>query len=656
MSEQAKDYIYDVAQHWRNESLINGRSLFWHEPLWKPAILAQFQEKILADVKQAPAAQIDKMLQDKLGSCNEELAALACELYYIYALFSEDVNRQSKEAQLLQIAQWGNVTLPDDDDMKELSRAFDSGCGYTGPHYHIQRIDEIQCLVQICETLIAMDHDKRQEVFLNPALLEKITSHYHKQGLMIPSILNHLFFPDHFEPIVVPKHKERIALAFRPILPKADNQDYHSIIPTIRQRLKSIFENEKINFYNSPLQEFWLQDAEYPFDFSICEKLDQSRQIILFGPTGMEKKRLAREISEIMIRRELLRKFNAEWYFARLNEIDKIINDRIIHVPLHKNYGYDTFVRDPNDTSSQGDGTLLKVANFLQEKNPENVRKIPYVVILDDFDRVNPEELFGETFPLLLDRRGQISLRGKDRKMFSLPDNLFFLATMNPAKIDRDYFDSFLDGCFLWFLCAFNSQNLMKNLQQLWEDDIKSRRGNLPPWETYAQEFATFAHNAQKLNDFIAEKQELGVNYQIGYRFFENIFPFAKELLENRRELPSLLYTPQGEALSPIKALWHYVLEPFITYYESRLSADDAVSFTQQCERLFFTGRIARVAGDAKSLEHKKDDTPDDAKKDESSQAQKEQEDSAPEWQEDETTETEAGEEFPEFDDMGNYI
>ena len=48
-----KEYIYDVIQHWMSESLVNGRSLFWKEPLWNSKNLAAVQEQIIDPTQDA---------------------------------------------------------------------------------------------------------------------------------------------------------------------------------------------------------------------------------------------------------------------------------------------------------------------------------------------------------------------------------------------------------------------------------------------------------------------------------------------------------------------------------------------------------------------------------------------------------------------------
>ena len=620
-----KEYIYDVIQHWMSESLVNGRSLFWKEPLWNSKNLAAVQEQIIDPTQDAKDKPLEDALQHHMQKATEEAAALGCEIFYIYALFPMDMESNFKKQTLTQLSQWGNVRLPQNDEMDQFLKAFQTGCGYASTEYKAMMMREWKSLIQVCSTIVSTEQKRREEIFVAPRLLEMAVLSQQDKNAFMPSILAHLFFPDHFDAIVIPRHQKGIASAFRGILPEQKNLSASHVISSVYQLFRPFFAKERPDFYKSPLSEFWLDTASEHIGFSVSDKLRSRKQIIIYGPTGAGKRKFARKVSESLIRQALIEKFKPEWYFTKIQEIKKIIEDRIVHVPLHRNFGYEYFIRDPNNPNIRSLGTLLKTCLFLQEKNPENVRKIPFVIILDNFHRVDPIEMFGEVLSLLRDRRQSITLRGDDQMTFTIPDNLYFIATMNPSVIPNDRFRPFLHSQFLWFLYAFDPARLVQSLSEVWHKEM-THDNSLPPWNRHAHEFTHFAYRMQALNDLITDQAELGVNCQIGESYLLPVVDFVRDYIAFYGETDHVLYDEDGGALPPIEDLWNHIIEPFLQFYESELPHGTANQFLQKCRASFLQG--IKTASEA--------DTPSPALEDSSQEG--DEEDSP--QQEDEKSET----------------
>lgn len=610
-----KEYIYDVIQHWRNESLINKRSLFWKESLWSSENLDAVQRQIINPVEQDKDKSLEEALQLHMKKASEEAAALSCEIFYIYALFPMDMESEFKNNTLTQLSKWGDVQLPQNDEMNEFLKAFQAGCGYASTEYKTMMMREWKSLTQMCDIIVSAEQTRREEIFLTPRLLEAAVLSKQDENASMPSILAHLLFPDHFDAIVIPRHQKRIASAFRGILPTKENLSTSHVISSVYQIFRPFFEEERPDFYKSPLSEFWLDTASEHIGFSVNDKLRASKQIILYGPTGAGKRKFARKVAESLIRQALIESFKPEWYFTKIHEIKKIIDDRIVHVPLHHNFRYENFIRDPHNPDIKSFGTLLKTCLFLREKNPENVRKIPFVVILDNFHHVDPNELFGEVLPLLRDRRQSISLRGDDQMNLTIPDNLYFIATMNPSVIPNDRFRPFLHSQFLWFLYAFDPARLVQSLSEQWHKEA-GNDNSLPPWHHHAHEFTHFAYRMQVLNDIITDQANLGVNHQIGESYVLPVVNFTRDFILSHGETDSLLYDEDGKALTPIQDLWNHILEPFLQFYESQLPQKTAIQFMRACRDSFLQGQEVTINSydePNKALEdssHEEEETP----------------------------------------------
>ena len=595
-----KDYIYDVIQHWKSESLLNGRSLFWKESLWNSENLDAVQRQIINPIEEDKDKRLEEALQHHMNKASEEAAALGCEIFYIYALFPMDMESGFKKQTLTQLSKWGDVQLPQNDEMTEFLKAFQAGCGYASTQYKTMMMREWKSLIHMCDVIISVEKIRREEIFSTPHLLEAVVLSKQNKKAFMPSILAHMLFPDNFDAIVIPRHQRRIAAAFRGILPPQENISPSHVIASVYNIFRPFFAKDRPDFYKSPLSEFWLDAATDDSNFSISDKLRASKQIILYGPTGAGKRKFARKVSEILIRQALIEKFKPEWYFTKIHEIKKIIDDRIVHIPLHRNVGYEDFIRNPNNPTPRGLGTLLKTCLFLQEKNPENVRNIPLVIILDNFHRVDPIELFGEVLPLLRDRRQSITLRGDDQMHFTMPDNLYFIATVNPSAIDRDRFRPFLHSQFLWFLYAFNPVRMVQSLSEQWHKEAQTY-SYMPDWHRHGHEFAHLAYRMQLLNDIITAQSELGVNCQIGENYLLPVVDFVRDYIASHGATNHVLYDDDGGVLPPIEDLWNHILEPFLQFYESELPHGMANQFLQKCRASFLQGIKAAPKTDTPS-------------------------------------------------------
>jgi AAA domain (dynein-related subfamily)/EVE domain len=106
-------------------------------------------------------------------------------------------------------------------------------------------------------------------------------------------------------------------------------------------------------------------------------------------------------------------------------------------IQFHPSYAYEDFVggfRPEEDGSSNGarfkraDGPLRRIATEAKA-DPGH----PYLLIVDEINRGNIPKIFGELLFLLEYRRREVRLQYWPEALFSLPENLFLIGTMNTA-------------------------------------------------------------------------------------------------------------------------------------------------------------------------------------------------------------------------------
>ena len=148
----------------------------------------------------------------------------------------------------------------------------------------------------------------------------------------------------------------------------------------------------------------------------ICALLDDKQQVIFQGPPGTGKTYVAQELAEHLAES----------------------GGRVTIVQFHPSYAYEDFVRGfrPKSTESGQvgftlqDGPLLRAA---QKARDEPGAK--HFLIIDEINRGNIAKVFGELYFLLEYRDKEISLlyQREPGETFALPENLFFIGTMNTA-------------------------------------------------------------------------------------------------------------------------------------------------------------------------------------------------------------------------------
>ncbi|MDE2869624.1 MAG: AAA family ATPase [Chloroflexota bacterium] len=173
---------------------------------------------------------------------------------------------------------------------------------------------------------------------------------------------------------------------------------------------------------------FW--DADHLRD--IQRLIEHKQQVVFYGPPGTGKTYVAIELA---------RHFAGEGGLVDL-------------VQFHPSYAYEDFVEGfrPADQNGQPgfqlrEGPLKRIAERARD-NPGAT----HVLVIDEINRGNVARVFGELY-FLLEYRGpdhEISLQYSDRK-FSLPDNLWFIATMNTADRSIALVDAALRRRFHFF-------------------------------------------------------------------------------------------------------------------------------------------------------------------------------------------------------------
>ena len=141
-------------------------------------------------------------------------------------------------------------------------------------------------------------------------------------------------------------------------------------------------------------------------------------------------------------------------------------------VQFHPSYAYEDFFEGFRPAQGSGGtvtfelkpGPLRRIA-AAAAADPTN----PYVLIIDELNRANLAKVFGELYYLLEYRDRPITLQYSDEE-FTLPDNLFVVATMNTADRSIALVDMALRRRF-YFVAMAPDRDPVDGLLRRWLED-----------------------------------------------------------------------------------------------------------------------------------------------------------------------------------------
>ena len=224
---------------------------------------------------------------------------------------------------------------------------------------------------------------------------------------------------------------------------------------------------------------------------SILKRLQSKKNLILQGPPGTGKTWLAKRLA-----------------YALLGER----NDKKVRaVQFHPNLSYEDFVRGYRPSA---DGKLALVDGFFMgmiafaKEDPDN----SYVVIIEEINRGNPAQVFGEMLTLLeaSKRRPEyaleLSYKCVDEAPTFIPPNLYVIGTMNIADRSLALVDLALRRRFAFV-------DLEPTLGLAWRSWCEKECGMAME---VLQEIEKRIH---ALNDDIRNDRELGAQYRVGHSY-----------------------------------------------------------------------------------------------------------------------------------------
>ncbi len=251
----------------------------------------------------------------------------------------------------------------------------------------------------------------------------------------------------------------------------------------------------------------------------ILERLRTKKNLILQGPPGTGKTWLAKRLA-----------------FALMGQRDE---SKVRAVQFHPNLSYEDFIRGWRPV---GDGKLTLVDGPFVEmmkaaaKDPTS----RHVVVIEEINRGNPAQIFGEMLTLLeVDKRTpnealELSYKRSDGERVFIPDNLYVIGTMNIADRSLALVDLALRRRFAFI-------DLDPTLGKPWHDWVQSQCG------IDSEILVEIENRLIALNSEISADTGLGPQFQVGHSYVTP--PFGIPINDAREWFRQVVDTEIGPLL-----------------------------------------------------------------------------------------------------------
>jgi|GEM_PF-2490070 len=258
---------------------------------------------------------------------------------------------------------------------------------------------------------------------------------------------------------------------------------------------------------------------------NIKDLLDDKRQLIFYGVPGTGKTYVAKEF--------------AKYFTNSASQSD--FKDRVQLIQFHQSYSYEEFmegIRPEPLEDNKGMSYSIKAGifkTFCEEAEKNRDKK--YLLIIDEINRGNISKIFGELLFLLEYRDEKITLP-YSKPLFSIPDNVYIIGTMNTADRSIAFVDYALRRRFYFVEFLPNKEVLEK-----WLNENPQKMSDINVLNLFT-----------KLNEKI--KNDLDEHHQIGHSYFM----IKKGLLDGKR----------------LKLIWDYNIMPLLKeYFFTKRNLDD---------------------------------------------------------------------------------
>ena len=257
-------------------------------------------------------------------------------------------------------------------------------------------------------------------------------------------------------------------------------------------------------------------DRQTLLDF--VDRLDRKKNLILQGPPGTGKTWLAKRLARALLGRKTP------------------LMDQLRSVQFHPSLSYEDFVRGYRPS---GAGLTLSDGIFLQVVEAARAQPdLPHVLIIEEINRGNPAQVFGEMLTLLENTKRsraeaiELAYRKVPGEKVHVPENLHIIGTMNIADRSLALVDLALRRRFAFVTL----EPLLNDAWANW-----SRKKGLPE-----DLIVLIRERVTALNEMIAQDRTMGPQFRVGHSY---VTPIDDDMPDPRAWFTQVVDTEIGPLL-----------------------------------------------------------------------------------------------------------